>query len=217
MTIVGVSGSPIVGGNTDRIVRALLEGSGKDHVFVNLSTLNYVPCRACAHLCASTNLCPLADDLQPYFEPIRDAEALVLGSPVHHGDVSGWLYSFMTRLWCFSHVERLLMGKPVVLVTVGCFEGSGERAVPEIRQLVSRRTGRTRIIGDIFFNSTIPPCYKCGRGNVCHIGGLWHMVGRDEERLRAFQLEPEHFRRWEDCPETVAQVEACGRLLANIG
>jgi len=216
MTIVGICGSPIVDGNTDRMVKALLERSGRDHLFLNLSTLDYVPCRACAHLCASTNLCPLDDDLKPYFEPIRDAEALVIGTPVHHGDVSGWMYSFMTRLWCFSHVKRVLLGKPVVLVAVGCFAGSQERSVPAMRKTVSRRTGRTRVVGDIFFNSTIPPCYKCGNGNECHIGGLWHMVGRDEEKLANFQLTPDHFKRWEDDPETVAKVDELAGVLAEL-
>ena len=83
MTVVGVSGSPIVDGNTDRMTKALLEQSGKDHMFINLSTLRYDPCRACAHLCARTNICPLDDDLEPYFEPLMNAEALVLSTPIH--------------------------------------------------------------------------------------------------------------------------------------
>ena len=35
MAIVGVSGSPIPGGNADRIVHSLLERSGHEHTFVN--------------------------------------------------------------------------------------------------------------------------------------------------------------------------------------
>ncbi len=57
MSIVGISGSPIPGGNTDRLVQSLLEQTGREHQFVNLSTLDFVPCRACAHLCAKSNIC----------------------------------------------------------------------------------------------------------------------------------------------------------------
>ena len=48
MTIVGISGSPIPNGNTDRMTKAILEESGKEAKFINLSTLSYTPCRACA-------------------------------------------------------------------------------------------------------------------------------------------------------------------------
>jgi len=51
MPIVGISGSPIQGGNTDRLVQSLLEQTGHEHTFVNLSALDFVPCRGCAHLC----------------------------------------------------------------------------------------------------------------------------------------------------------------------
>jgi len=56
MAIVGISGSPVQGGNTDRLVRSLLEQSGPERTFVNLSTLDFVPCRGCADLCARTNI-----------------------------------------------------------------------------------------------------------------------------------------------------------------
>lgn len=100
MAIVGVSGSPIVGGNTDRIIKALLEKSGKKAVFINLSKLRFSPCRGCAHLCATTNMCGRKDGLQLYLKDIRDAEALVLGSPIHNGNMTGWMFSLPARGVC---------------------------------------------------------------------------------------------------------------------
>ena len=215
MTVVGISGSPFVRGNTDRIIEAVLERSGKDHIFVNLSTLRYDPCRACAHLCARANLCPLDDDLKPFFEPIMNAEALVLGTPIHAGLMSGWMYSFTTRLSCFSHVTHPLEDKPVVLVVTGGFEGS-ERTVPQFADNVIRQSRGAKIVGHIFYASTIVPCFKCGRGKECKVGGLWGLVGRDEEKLRNFQFTKEIFNRWEDSLETVAKVDEYGKLLAEL-
>jgi len=34
MTIMGISGSPILGGNTDRMIKAMLEKSGKDNILL---------------------------------------------------------------------------------------------------------------------------------------------------------------------------------------
>ena len=215
MTIVGVSGSPIPDGNTDRIVKALLEESGKDHVFVNLSTLRYDPCRACAHLCARTNMCPLDDDLQPYLEPILNSEALVLGTPVHAGNITGWTFSFITRLWCFHHVKNLLRDKPVLLVVAGLFKRSEYRVLAkfEERILVDHPV---KILGHIYYTTEIPPCYKCGMGNVCKVGGLWAMVDRDEERLKNWKLTRDMFIRWEDDPETVGKVEKYAKMIAEL-
>ena len=39
MAIIGISGSPIVNGNTDRMTQAILAETGKATRFVNLCTL----------------------------------------------------------------------------------------------------------------------------------------------------------------------------------
>jgi multimeric flavodoxin WrbA len=214
--IVGLSGSPILNGNTDRIVKAILEQSGQDYSFVNLSTLRYDPCRACAHLCAKTNLCPVDDDLKPYFEPIMNAKALVLGTPIHGGQITGWMYSFTTRLSCFSHVRHPLRDKPVLLVVTGLGRGGETRSVQRFTENVSEQSRGARVIGHIYYASYTPPCYKCGMGHVCQVGGLWGMLGRSEERLREWKLTPEMFRRWEDCPATVEKVARYAQTLSEL-
>ncbi len=214
--IIGISGSPFPEGNTDRLVRAVLHRSGDKTDFVNLSTLRFDSCRACAHLCAATNICPLEDDLRPYFEPIRDADAIVLGTPIHAGLITGWMYSFLTRLSCFSHVRHPLAKKPVILVTTGCFAKSIERATVGFADIVVRQTRGANIGGQILHATSIPPCFECGEGNECKVGGLWRMVGGDEERLKSFEVTPESFTRWEDNPETVAQVEVSGSYLSGL-
>lgn len=73
-----------------------------------------------------------------------------------------------------------------------------------------------RHVGAFFHATDIPPCYKCSLGKVCKIGGLWSMVGRDEERLRDFEITPDKFTRWEDCAQTVAKVERHARLLHDV-
>lgn len=220
MAIVGVSGSPIVGGNTDRMVKALLEKSGKDHIFINLSTLRYDPCRACAHLCAKTNLCPLEDDLKPYFEPILKAEALVLGTPAHSGNMTGWMFSFISRLWCFHHVKNLLRDKPVVLVMTGLVSKTEKRGVNKFTEsLKGGLKGNlhpVKILGHIYYASHIPPCYNCGRGKICKVGGLFYMLDYDEEKLKNFELTCDMFKRWEDCPQTVASVEKYAEMLSHL-
>ena len=215
MAIVGISGSPFPGGNTDRLVQSLLEQSGREHVFVNLSSLDFVPCRGCAELCAKTNICPLEDGLRPYFEPILEADALVLGSPVHSDTMTAWMFSFLSRLWCFRHIRRRLEDKPLLLVMTGLYEASEHSALHRFDKTVRSRGHRMRHLGALFHATEIPPCYKCGVAKACKIGGLWDMVDHDEERLRDFEMTPDKFKRWEDCPRTVAEVERYAQLLGE--
>jgi multimeric flavodoxin WrbA len=212
LTIVGVSGSPILNGNTDRIVKAVLEQSSREHVFVNLSTLRYDPCRGCAHLCASTNMCPIDDDLQPYYEPLLTSDAIVLGTSVNGGNITAWMYSFLSRLWCFRHVTRLLQDKPVLLVVCGLFRRSKYRVLPKFVE----RVGSANILGYIYHTTNIPPCFTCGMGKTCRIGGLWEMLGRDEERLKSWVLHEQMFTRWENNPETVARVAEYAEMLKKL-
>ncbi|MHC4202216.1 MAG: flavodoxin family protein, partial [Planctomycetota bacterium] len=188
MAIVGVSGSPTEGGNTDRLVQALLEQSGREHSFVNLSTLNFLPCRGCAHLCARSNICPVEDDLRPFLEPILEADALVLASPINAGTITAWMYSFLSRIWCFHHLKNLLEGKPLVLVVTALFRRSERDGVRRFDEAIRRWGHNMRHLGAIFHATDIPPCFKCGVGTRCKVGGLWGMVGRDEEKLHSFKI-----------------------------
>ena len=73
-----------------------------------------------------------------------------------------------------------------------------------------------RHLGAILHITEIFPCYKCGVGSRCEIGGLWQMVSHDKERLRNFEITPDKFNRWGDCPKTVAEVERYARALAEL-
>jgi len=217
MAIVGVSGSPIQGGNTDRLVQSLLEKSGHTSTFINLSSLDFMPCRGCAHLCAKSNICPIDDGLRPYFEPILEADALILASPVHAGTMTAWMFNFLSRIWCFHHLKNLLEYKPLLLVVTALVEESGQSAVPRFEENINRWGHHMRHLGSIVHITEIPPCYKCGVGNACKVGGLWYMVGQDWEKLRTFEITPDKFKRWEDCPRTVAEVERYALMLAELG
>ncbi|MHC4504352.1 MAG: flavodoxin family protein, partial [Planctomycetota bacterium] len=173
----------------------------------SLSTLNFLPCRGCAHLCARSNICPVEDDLRPFLEPILEADALVLASPINAGTITAWMYSFLSRIWCFHHLKNLLEGKPLVLVVTALFRRSERDGVRRFDEAIRRWGHNMRHLGAIFHATDIPPCFKCGVGTRCKVGGLWGMVGRDEEKLHSFKITRDKFKRWEDCPQTAGEVE----------
>jgi multimeric flavodoxin WrbA len=216
MTIVGISASPIVDGNTDRIVQSLLERSGREHTFVNLSTLDFAPCRGCARNCAKSNICVHKDDLWPYFGPILEADALVLASPLHGGTITAWMSSFISRIWCFHHLKNVLEGKPLLLVVTAWNSHGEEEGVRRFDDTIRRWGHNMHHLGAIFHATNVVPCFKCGVGNQCKVGGLWGMVGHDEEKLHNFKVTPDKFTRWEDCAETVEKVDHYAQVLARL-
>jgi multimeric flavodoxin WrbA len=215
MAIVGISGSPIVNGNTDRMTKAILEESGKSTRFINLSRLNYGPCRGCAYNCATTARCGVKDDLHPLLNEIRDAHALVIGSPVHHGTMTAWTYSFFSRLWCFLHENKTLNNRPVVFASTG-IDSIPEQG-PQTFNASLVKEHNFKMLGEIYFQSLVPPCFKCGKGDTCQRGGLWRMVGKDVDALNTFEITPDKFKRWEDDEQTVDAVKKVGGMLSEIG
>lgn len=216
MAILGVSGSPFVRGNTDRLVKAVLEKSGRETVFANLSKLNFKPCRGCCHLCATTNMCGRKDGLHPYLKLILESEALVLGTPYQLGVATGFMYNFLTRLFCFHHVKRLLVDKPAVLISVGIKPKEIQNGIANFESMVTH-ADQFNLLGHIYFNSQTPPCLKCGAGSYCRVGGLWkYVLDKDEDKLKEFEFTPDKFKKWENCPQIVEEVDKYGKILAGL-
>jgi len=215
MAIIGISGSPIIDGNTDRMTKAILEKSGRETEFINLSKLKFFPCRGCAHNCATTAMCGVKDELHPYLKDIRDAEALVISSPRHHGDMTAWMYSFFSRLWCFLHENNSLKNKPVILISVGVKDIAKGRETFRASMIKEHKFD---VLGEINYNSLNFPCLTCGAGDYCKSphAGLWNYLNNDEEALRNFEFTPEQFRKWEDDEDIVNSVNKYAEMLSKI-
>jgi NADPH-dependent FMN reductase len=203
MTVIGISSSPIRGGNVDRMVQHILGHSGKPTRFVNLTELSFSPCRGCAHLCAKDNLCRLEDDLKSLYPEMIDAEAFVLGTPSYFNNLNGFMAIFLERLWAFRHRRFPLEGKPFAVIACGGIQ----TPIPAIESVKRRMNAyRAAFIGDVAFNSSIIPCFKCGYGTVCEVGASQYVYGEDERKR--LKITEESFKKWEDTPEVVNQLEA---------
>ena len=138
------------------------------------------------------------------------------GVPFQVATRTGWMSSFLSRIWCFHHLKNVLEDKPLLLVMTALFQDGEHAAVDRFEQSVRGWGHNMRHLGALFHATEIPPCYKCGVGKACKVGGLWEMVGRDKEELRNFEITPDKFKRWEDCPRTVAEVERYANVLAEL-
>ncbi len=100
MKIIGIDGSPRKNGNTEKLLRKVLDGvaeAGGETEFLKLADLAINYCRGCG-TCRATGECVLEDDMDRVVEAIQQSAIVVLGSPVYAWQVSGNTKVFMDRL-----------------------------------------------------------------------------------------------------------------------
>jgi len=196
-------------GNIDRMVKAVLDGSSHDVEFVKLADLNYSGCKGCVQLCARPQVCKLEDDLLPYYQKIKDADAVVVGTPVYFNAINGMATTFIERFFGYRHVSVAIAGKPFFLVVGGAM--MLDAATEQMRQMLSHF--EVNIIDVVHFQSRIPPCFKCGRHKECKIGGLYQMLG---DAALELTVTKEMFNQWEGDEESMAAVKKAADALKNL-
>lgn len=111
MNILAFNGSPRKNGNTAKLLKSAIDGAasaGASTELIHLYNLNYKGCSSC-FACKlkggkSYGRCAIKDELAPIFEKVESADALIFGSPVYFGVLSGTIHSFLERLF-FQYLE----------------------------------------------------------------------------------------------------------------
>jgi multimeric flavodoxin WrbA len=105
MKVMALNGSPRKKWNTATLLNKALEGAasrGAETELIHLYDLDYkgcISCFACKTIGGkSYGRCAVQDDLTAVFSRVEQADAVILGSPMYWGDVSGEMKSFMERL-----------------------------------------------------------------------------------------------------------------------
>lgn len=105
MKIIAINGSPRKNGNTVTILKNVLNGaasSGAETEFVHLYDLNFKGCISCFSCKLkegkSYGRCAVNDDLKPVLKKIEEADAIILGSPIYIGSVTGAMRSLLERM-----------------------------------------------------------------------------------------------------------------------
>lgn len=105
MKVLAVNGSPRHNWNTAILLRKALEGAaanGAETQFIHLYDLNFKGCQSC-FACKtiggkSYGKCARKDGITPVLETAKEADGIILGSPVYLGAVTGAMRSFLERL-----------------------------------------------------------------------------------------------------------------------
>ena len=122
MKIVALLGSPRPEGNSAVLAQTFLDSCrsrGADVETYSLNKMSYQGCQACMGCKTKAESCVLKDDMTPVYEAIRQADVVLLASPVYFGDFSGQLKSAYDRFYAYldaNFASRLPAGKQAVFI-----------------------------------------------------------------------------------------------------
>ncbi len=104
MKVIGIVGSPRKNGNTELLtahtMRAI-EEEGLDTELIRLAGLDIKCCDACM-VCKDEERCPIEDDVFPIYLKMKEADGIVLASPVYFGSATAQIKALMDRVGYMS-------------------------------------------------------------------------------------------------------------------
>jgi multimeric flavodoxin WrbA len=114
MNIIAFNGSPRKGGNTELLLAEAMRGAqeqGSDVIVFRLNALNLKPCLSCGK-CDDTGRCVINDDMQAIHEAIRNADRIIVASPIFFFSVSAQTKIMIDRCQAFWS-QKYVHKKPV--------------------------------------------------------------------------------------------------------
>lgn len=128
MKILGILGSPRIGGNSDVLLSQALAGAkeaGADVEKIILDRKHIAGCKDCGK-CNTTGICAVKDDMAEVARHVLDAYAVIHASPVYFWTMTAQMKAYLDR-WCVffdaewrwqKEVYPKMRGKRIGLVTV---------------------------------------------------------------------------------------------------
>ena len=110
MKVLILNGSPRKGGNTsiaiDEMVRVFAE-NGVETEVIEVGDKAVRGCIACKG-CYKTGKCVFNDGVNAVADKFRDADGLIVASPVYYASANGTLICFLDRLFYSSHFDKTM-------------------------------------------------------------------------------------------------------------
>ena len=115
MQVVSIKGSPRTNGNSSALAdnfTAMARNKGAEIKDYNLNELNFRGCQACFYCKTGQEVCAVEDELTPVLDAVREADLLVLATPVYFAEISAQTKSFVDRTFSFLIPEFLTAQQP---------------------------------------------------------------------------------------------------------
>ena len=168
-----ISSSPRKGGNSDLLCNEFYEGAieaGHNAEIVSLreKTINY--CKGC-YRCVKRGKCIQEDDMLPLLEKVKNADVLVLATPVYFYSMCAQLKTFIDRMF---YIYRDVHADIYLLIT------AADDDMPLLEQTAESIRGCTR---DCFEG-----CVEKGCLSVGGVGKRGEVRNREDVMEQAYEM-----------------------------
>ncbi len=110
--VLGISGSPRRHSNTEILLDRALDGARSEGAVTEkiiISELCLEPCRGC-YGCLKKGVCIIKDDIHAIYRKIREADRIIIASPVYFGSLTAQLKIMIDRFqsqWIKKYVLKM--------------------------------------------------------------------------------------------------------------
>ena len=122
MKVLMLNGSPRREGNTGAALKemeAIFAAEGIEVETVHVGALEIRGCMNCG-ACGKLGKCAIDDIVNEIAEKLKEADGMVVGTPVYYGSVNGTLMSILSRLFFSSSFDKTMkVGAGVVIARRG--------------------------------------------------------------------------------------------------
>ena len=109
MKITMVLGSPRENSISTQMAERFAEGAaenGHEVVTYKINEMEVLGCQACGCCRKYDTDCVIEDDMEGYFEDLRESEVLVVTSPNYYSQITGPMITFMNRHYCLMDKDK---------------------------------------------------------------------------------------------------------------
>jgi multimeric flavodoxin WrbA len=128
MKVLGISGSPRIGGNTEYAVRHVIDAIRSrlpkvEVEFLRITDYKIEHCRGCRYCMKATECVIKGDDLMLLVHKMLSADLIIIGAPIYWYGPPGVLKDFIDRTHGFYPDNKRFAGKKVALISVAATSG----------------------------------------------------------------------------------------------
>ena len=137
MKIIGICGSPREGATEFLLKKALSDLEKEESFetqFITVKDKNISPCTHCNDCVESKGKCSISDDMDEIYEALKEADGIIMASPIHFGSISAQLKTVIDRCQAMI-MEDLDIFKNKVGISIvvgGDRSGGQELAIQQI-------------------------------------------------------------------------------------
>jgi len=141
MKVVAFNGSPKKEGNTFQAIKILaneLENQGIEVEIINVGNKAIRGCTTCNSCFKMKNeKCIIEDEVNEWIQKIKEADGVILGSPVHFSSIGATMKSFLDRAMYVSSANKSLFRHKVGAAVIAVRRSGGVPAFNQLNNYIS--------------------------------------------------------------------------------